>query len=185
MASSEPSPFVPAAASAGRAGPSRPARQGFSWAGYVVACWVGMVSGGIAWGLGPMLVGLASDAIGGGSMASPARLGEVLAQFVPLIVVIASVLTLPAMLLLAPAALPLIATMHRSGLTRRRHAILGGWAAAGVLALFAALLDLAADGDAGGIAASAGHLFALIVLPGTLAGLAYRAIALRRSRRGG
>ena len=105
--------------------------------------------------------------------------------FGSLTLVYGSVLSIVAMLVLAPLALPLLTTMHHSGLVRRRDAILGACGFAALFAIVVSVFLFRPDlGDTMGrqLATLMAYAIVLVVLPGTVAGLVYRAIALRRGR---
>ena len=138
--------------------------------------------GGFGFTFGPALW----SAVSGGTVPVPDRgTWEALQVFGPLVLVSSSVLSVVAMLLLAPLALPLLTTMHHSGLVRRHHAILGACGFAALFAIVVSVFLFRPDlGDTMGrqLATLMAYAIALVVLPGTVAGLVYRAIALRRGR---
>ena len=159
----------------------------FSWGAYIVAAWVGTITGGLAWGLGPALLDMLGSLLSGAAAAGLSeRAFEGLAGFGALILVYGTALAAVIALFLAPVALPAIAAMRDRGLLRRRHAMLGGMALAAVPAFVLALLT--ATGERAvpeavpvleAVLGMAGHVVALVIVPGALGGLTYRAIALR------
>lgn len=187
-------PAVPPGVDVHRA-PAPPLVPLFSWAGYIVAVWVGTLTGGFAWGLRPLLVSALTGGMAG--EVTPDRVLEAIGVFGSLIGIGASLLALPIMVFLAPVALPTITAMRARGLVARRDVALGGMAMAALPALAIGLVDLAGDSRpaaealadlaaAGGLGAAlaglAGYAVTLVILPGAVGGLTYRAIALRRER---
>lgn len=141
-------------------------RQGFSWLGYATACVVGAVTASLVLVMMPVLARLAGDpSAGSGYDAGALSLVAVMAGLA---------VAVGAFLLLSPLALPLLAFMHRTGRTGRRHAVLGGMACAMVFALVVAAFGLTEDAFATILAG---------LSSGALAGLTYRAVAFRGGRR--
>lgn len=160
-------------------------RPGFSWLAYAAACAVGTLTGGLVLVLGPLVwevVAVGPDAL--------LRAGHPLEALRGLLLLTlgASALLIPvAMLVLAPVALPLLATLHRRGPVGAWAAVLGGTGCAAVGALLAALVGIDAplvppELDPAPLVAGTVLALALVAIPGALAGLTYRAVARRRGR---